>query len=318
MAEETNYTANGKQILRSYIEVRCSAELTGGFHSQLICLSVVNIFLSITAVLGNTLILFALHKETSLHPPSKLLLRNLAATDLCVGIIVQPLAVIHWMSAVNKRWNICLFASVAYVVTGVILSLVSLLTLTAIRSVDRLLALLLGLRYRQVVTLKRTFVTAIAFWVITVAASLLSLWKSDISGWYNGFVIPLCLVASIYSYTRIFLRLRHHQTQVQNNTTGQPNQAIPLNIARYRKTAATALWLQLTLVVCYVPYIVVTSIALREIASSLSSAFYLPVECTVTLVFVNSSLNPFLYCWRIKELRQEVKEIVRQLFCSSS
>ena len=34
-------------------------------------LSVFNIFLSITASLGNVLILVSLHKETSLHPPTK-------------------------------------------------------------------------------------------------------------------------------------------------------------------------------------------------------------------------------------------------------
>ena len=47
----------------------CSANLTGGMHEQLIYLLAFNIFLSITAFLGNTLILVALHKESSLHPP---------------------------------------------------------------------------------------------------------------------------------------------------------------------------------------------------------------------------------------------------------
>ena len=57
---------------------------------------------------GERLILVALHKETSLHPPSKLLYRNLAITDLCVGIIADPLAVTHLTSVVKKRWDICL------------------------------------------------------------------------------------------------------------------------------------------------------------------------------------------------------------------
>ena len=73
-----------------------------------IFLSALNIFLSISAFLVKTLILVALHKETSLHPPSKLLYRNLAITDLCVGIIADPLAVTHLTSVVKKRWDICL------------------------------------------------------------------------------------------------------------------------------------------------------------------------------------------------------------------
>ena len=65
-----------------------------------------NSFLSVIAFLGNALILFALHKESSL-PPSKLLLRNLATTDLSVGPISQPFALIYrWMSVANEYWNI--------------------------------------------------------------------------------------------------------------------------------------------------------------------------------------------------------------------
>ena len=87
----TNCTGDEKQ--KTIEELVCSAELTEGLHNYLICFFVVNIFLSITAFLGNALILVALHKDSSLHPPSKLLYRNLATTDLCVGIIAEPLVV---------------------------------------------------------------------------------------------------------------------------------------------------------------------------------------------------------------------------------
>ena len=118
---------------KTVLELFCSAEFVRGVESELIFLSALNIFFFVTAFLGNTLILVALHKETSLHPPSKLLYRNLAITDLCVGIITEPLLVTYLTSV------LALFFS------GHTLFKVSLLTLTAI-SVDRLLALLLGLR----------------------------------------------------------------------------------------------------------------------------------------------------------------------------
>ena len=38
-------------------------------------------------------------------------------------------------------------------------------------------------------------------------------------------------------------------------------------------------------------------------------------QFTVTLLYLNSSLNPFLYYWKIREVRQAVKETLRQLFC---
>ena len=148
--------------MQTVAELWCSVELTEEVHGELIFLSVVNTCLSITAILGNTLILVALHKDTSIHPPSKLLYRNLAITDLCVGILVEPLQVAYWISVVNKRWDICYYADLTEYFAGVSLCSVSLITVTTI-SVDRLLALLLGLRYRQVVTLKRTC-TFNCFW----------------------------------------------------------------------------------------------------------------------------------------------------------
>ena len=149
-------------------ELFCSAEFVRGVESELIFLSALNIFFFVTAFLGNTLILVALHKETSLHPPSKLLYRNLAITDLRVGIIAEPLALTYWTSVVSEDR---IFATTQYHAAkhflATVLCSVSLLTLTAI-SLDRLLALLLGLRYRQVVTLKKACLTVIGFWILSI------------------------------------------------------------------------------------------------------------------------------------------------------
>ena len=144
-----NFTGDVQQT--TFEDLICSLDLTPGLHNQLTFISVLNSVLSVTAFLGNALILSALHKESSLHPPSKLLLRNLATTDLCVGLIAEPLAVIFWTSQVNQQWNICRYVVMVQFITNYILFGVSVETLTAM-SVERLFALLLRLRYRQAVT----------------------------------------------------------------------------------------------------------------------------------------------------------------------
>ena len=96
---------------------------------------------------SNSLILVALHKESALHAPSKLLYRCLATTDLLVGLVAQPLVVTYWMSVVHEHWTLCHYAVEAAYIIGSVLCGVSLLTMAAI-SVDRLLALLAGLRYK--------------------------------------------------------------------------------------------------------------------------------------------------------------------------
>ena len=170
-----NFTAERD---RPWYENRyCSVDVTGSIHFQLTCFSVVNIILSVSALLGNSMILVSLQKVFCFHPPSKVLLRCLAITDLCVGMIAQPLFVTYLLSAVNEHWDTCQYASAAITVAGYTLSGVSLLTLTAITT-DRLLALLLGLRYRQVVTLKRTYLIVTIFYLVSFFVGATYFWNS--------------------------------------------------------------------------------------------------------------------------------------------
>ncbi|XP_073246812.1 melanocyte-stimulating hormone receptor-like [Porites lutea] len=289
------------------------ADVTARVHDELIVLLVLNTFLSITAFLGNTLILVALHKESSLHPPSKLLLRSLAITDLLVGIIVEPLYVVYLMSVKSKRWDLCYNVNVALFIASHILCSVSLLVLTAI-SVDRLLALWLGLRYRQVVTLRSVYITVIAMSVLSIVVTTSYIWNELLFSLLLFINLSFCLTIIIFSYMKIFFMLRHYQIQV-TVAQEQPRQAIPLNIARYRKAVYSALLVQVTLLICYLPFVIIE--ALTDLKSvKLSSSVYLTKTFSFSFVFLNSSLNPFLYCWKIKEVRQAVKDTIRQIFCS--
>ena len=305
-------TANltGGEQQKTFHQLLCAAGLTDKLSGQLAFLSVLNTFLSVTAFLGNALILIALRKESSIHSPSKLLLRCLATTDLSVGLIAEPLAIAYWMSAVNEHWKICAFLSVASFIASYILCGVSVATLTTL-SVDRLLALLLGLRYRQVVTLKRTFWIVIIFWVTAAVFSAMWFWNPLITLWYGTIGIPLYLITLIFSYTKIFCTLRHRNTHIQNNVE-QRNQTNQLNIARYKKAVSTTIWLQLTLVACYIPNGVAAAFVISGgVSASVFNAWYF----TVTLVYLNSSLNPILYCCKINEVRQAVKDTIRQVLC---
>ena len=276
--------------------------LTEGLY---IAITAVNIVFSITASLGNILILIALRKVTSIHPPTKLLFQCLAITDLSVGLISQPLmaTVILLVDNIDiKIWNVLFFhllwsSSIAF--CGV-----SVFTSTAL-SVDRLLALLLGLGYRHVVTLKR--VRAVLACGCLASLLIVLVWN-QFGGKTARIIIiiylTLCLIISLFSYTKIVLRLRQ---QGQANTGGSP-----LNLERYKRTVVSVALVQLALVICYLPFnIFNTLIHLKGIHPNI----YFLYHFTTTLLFLNSSLNPFLYCWRIKEIRQAVKATIRR-FCA--
>ena len=90
-------------------------------------------------------------------------------------------------------------------------------TLSAI-SVERLLALLLlGLRYRQVATLKRTRIAVIDLWIMCIVGASTTFWNILITSWYQNIVTALYLVTTISAYTKMFLSLRRNQIRVQNH-----------------------------------------------------------------------------------------------------
>ena len=292
----------------SSFEVRYPASLVG----MSAAFAALNTFLSITAILGNILILIALNKVTSIRPPTKLLFRCLAVTDLCIGLVTQPLFTVMLLPSFN--YNVYFYVGYIDAISSHVLCGVSLLTSTAI-SVDRLLALSLGLRYRYVVTLRRVRALIISFWFLT-GASAGCAFISGMNLFVYAVVILICLLISAISYANVHFRLRHQLLHVQGHVHQRqqlpPNGVVPsaLNLARYKKTVSFIAWVQLGLFACYSPLcIVLISFHFKEFLDENVFYFFL------SLLFLNSSLNPILYCWKIREVKQAVKDTIRQLNC---
>lgn len=284
-----------------------------GVHLK-IFISALNIPLCVTAFLGNILIIIAIKRISSLRPPSKILFSCLATTDLLVGAITQPLFAILLMSPEHSK--LCFYFAVCFLTIGCIFCGVSLLTLTAI-SVDRLLALLLGLRYRHVVTLRRVRIIVVTFWIVCTFIAVTITYNPSIAGEMAFVILMLCIATSTFCYLKIYCTLRHRQTQVHHLAhEGRANGArIPMNLAPYKKTVSSALWLQMTIMACYFPEIILSFLS-RFHASTASTEFASAVA--LTLMLLNSTLNPFLYCWKMRQIRQAVKDTTRQFWCFSN
>ena len=207
------------------------------------------------------------------------------------------------------------------------LPVISVLTSAAI-SVDRYLALFLRLRYRHVVTLRRVraFIVCSCSLGILCGAVLIMRMRVIVKLYSNktylfcfyliffGSII-LALVTSTCCYTKIFFILRRQQAQLQGHINPrQPNGGRnPLNIARYKKTVYTVAWVQLALLVCYAPFIIITiHFNSNTVYGSSTEDQFIAFQFAACLVNFNSSLNPILYCWRIRDVRQRVKNIFRK------
>ena len=274
-----------------------------------------NVFLSVIATIGNLLILLALRKVTAINLPTKLLFQCLAATDLCVGLIEQPLFVTlllrDFASPIALFYVHEVYNGLSFILCGV-----SMMTAAAI-SIDRLLALMLGLSYKLIVSVKRVRKVVIVFWLGFFSVGLSYCFGLHTIAEGTAFVfILLSIFASVFSFTKIALKLRQQQAQVQQRVEQEQVNGgeIPLNIARYKKMVHSVAWLQMALIVCYMP---LTFVVLSRLIQLFDETEFLYFSA-VTVLFMNSSVNPILYCWRIGEVKKEVKNTLKGIFQRSS
>ena len=124
--------------------------------------------------------------------------------------------------------------------------------------------------------------------------------------------IMLPVIISLFSYTKIVLKIRQHQTSVQENVhQGMANAGgVPINLEQYKRTVISIALVQIALIARYVPFLITVMIV--QLNSIPNNVFLL---VSTTFVFLNPSLNPFLYFWRIKEVRQAVLGTIKR-FCS--
>ena len=268
--------------------------------------SAINVPSMLVAIVGNSLILAAILSTPSLRSPAILLLCNLAVSDLLVGLVIQPLFIVS------------VFHSTRLLLTGIWFILsnsacgISLCTLTAI-AVDRFLALHYHLRYSTIVTSFRikTFLTA--QWLTNLIFSgTVFFWSLRIFSLYLSIFVCLCLIISVFCYVRIFKIVRHQQKKIhcQHQAVNLPQGSTISNLLQFKKSAINSFLFFIVMVLFYIP------------ASTYFSLFFITKtpwqsgwRVATTLVYINSSVNPFLYCWRMGDLRAAVMKTARKLFC---
>ena len=270
---------------------------------------ILNCLFSLITFLGNFLILFAIGKNQDLHSPSFILLGCLAASDLLVGLICQPLFVAADIAELRKNYNAHCTLRMLLHFTGWMTVGVSLLILTAVL-IDRLLALTLHLRYNTIVTVPRVFLIILGFWIFAITLNVARFWMSK--KWYfiaiAFFVLPFLFIT--LSTLKIFQISRKHQSQIKDQHVAVSHlQSNTVNALKCRKSAVTVLYIYGLFVVAYLPWLSLTTAAFfigypREL--KIASNF------ARTAVFINSFLNPVVYCWRNREIRRAVKNILRR------
>lgn len=277
-------------------------------------MSVTDFILSFTASMNNLLLLVALYKVRSLHPPTKFLFRCLSVADFLSGflnlVVSFQILISPGPNKGDNTYTGYLFHYGSFVFNLSLVFYWTSIEVSTILCVDRLLALLLGLRYKEIVTLFRVRLAVAANVLKVVLIAGLVQWLSNINITiiFTVLVLVISITTSVASYVKIFLVLRKRQTQVQDHRTQLANnQAVnAINMARYKMAVSNVGWIQFTSVVCYGFFIVVIA---------LEGSYYFEIGVNrriMVSLLVNATLNPMVYFWKIGEVRQALKNTVVQ------
>ena len=302
------YPSTALPMFQSWCDAKQIQESTFMKSSNVVN-AMINLTLSLVTITGNVLILLSLRRSSRLHATSKALYCSLAISDLGVGLVVQPAFFIRLVAGPSIP-ETCEILGVIINVAGVISVGISLQILSAI-SVDRVLAIRLKMRYKEVASVFRVRLVLITCWFFRLSMRFRSSSARHSSACFRS-LASFCASVSPLSRTSLFSTLRKLQSQVQNYSLEEEASQNSFNIKRYKKSVSTSLWVYASLLACYMPFMLSL---IARIAWGMSPTFLAIQWCTVSMIYMNSALNPILYCWKIPEVRDLMKGIIKECCC---
>jgi len=271
---------------------------------------ILNACFALPAIVGNVLVLFAIWKTQLNRSPSNILLSTLAFADFQVGLIVQTSFVGYKLTEIYREVELSCYARFVNIMFGYTTTAVSLLTLTAI-AIERFLALHLHLRYKEVITKRRILIAAGSFWVIAFAVTSLYFIQRNVFGAIVIITELVSIVITSVAYIKIYKIVRRHEREIhsQRRVSVDPRAHFELNMKKYQRSTLTMVIVFMLSFVCYVPY---SMVMVAKLKYGFTSNVKVAIDIFSTVVCINSSLNPLIYCWRLKEVKQAVWAVVKR------
>ena len=294
--------------------------MTEHYGPFLLCISIINVVLSPAAVFGNALVLTAILKNSSLRTPSYILLAGLAFTDFGTGLISQPLYVINVIafSKVGKDFNTFnrsssprTYLALRMMGSGIgsYFGTLTMLIIT-VMSIERWL----HMSRRSLVTMRRTYI-AIAMLLplpFPFAVCRVLIPFNIAVNVANSLSLIFCLFITSLAYFKVFQIIRAHQQQIHLSELPQNAAQPAMHMAKYKKSVFTILYILAMFLICYLP--IAISFGLIPVLNYEKETVPL-LNFSFLLAFMSSSLNPVLYLWRMKDIRNEVARLIKAVLC---
>lgn len=269
------------------------------------------------AVAGNAIILTVIWKNPSLRTPSYILLCGLVLTDLFTGLITQPFYVTLYFICLSKSaqdvadaWSSFLWTAVAITITcGNYFSFVAVLKIT-LMSIERWL--------HNLVTARRAGLLLVVLMLLPIPLALYRLSETNEGSHGHGpnvavfLFLLFCLITTSVAYFKVFRIIRARQQQVQPNESTRNCRQPAIDVAKYKKSVYSILYILAVFYISSLPSVVVIVLFLHL---DDHAGLYLLFQLTAMLLYLSSSLNPLLYVWRMRDIRAGVKQLLKQLLC---
>ncbi|XP_073248722.1 uncharacterized protein [Porites lutea] len=270
-------------------------------NSILVVSHVIIVLFSPMAVVGNAVVLMAIWKNSFLRTSFHILLSVLAFTDLCTGMATLlmsiPYLLLHTFETVSQ---IGIFIE-AYLVSLTILVI-------TLMSIERWL----HMTHRSLLTSRRGYLTAVISLLVPIPLVTLQVFNfieerlvleaNAISGVY----MLSCYLATSVAYFKVFRIIRQHQQQIHGNQSRQNFGRPAIDMAKYKKSIFSILYILALFSLCILPFIV--SLFLLVLLGE-EIGMWAPYHVSLVFLFSASCLNPGLYIWRMKDVRDGVKKL---------
>ena len=289
---------------------------TQEYFVQNIIFSLLSITLNVATlpfvVVMNALIIIVIKTRRRLQTMYNIMLASLAGTDLVVGIMSQPIFVAQEIFLLTDP-PLTEYCSIYRMTIWLYLSptTTSLIQL-AILSVERYMAMKYSLKYDSIVTSTRLTVAIVFSWLIPTALIIAryanSLILRVITFYFNLSVVFLSILVIIYCHIVVYFVSRRHMKQIKSELFSREDTVKFLN---EKKALITTTIIIGFVFVSYIPgsFFSIVRYVLPRGDYTLRLTAPLPPFAT-TCILINSFFNPFIYCWRNKQLRKAFFELL--------
>ena len=306
-SNETNINSSSSTFFCPYAPY-VSWENDGSIFNLII--GFIAVVASFPTVLLNAFIILAIKQRRELQKPSNIMLSSMAVTDLLVGAVVMPTcASIDFFTLSQVSFDFTCMLHAVNIFFGPFLLSATLHHLTII-AWERYVAIQKWKDYKLIITngrlkkiaigtwLSALFPVVASFFTIAVLLGDRTILEGIAAVWTAVETVSLFLVA--FFYRKVYLGIR-------NRKLNEISQVDVLMKAKLEsRVAKTAGLLTAAMISSFIPTFVFT-ILVKVVPIFGTTAAH---RFTQTLIQLNSTFNPLLYCYRDRRFRSAISEML--------